>query len=55
MQALQVKATSHLVQALFTSETGQKGILQGLQQVLREKPQLKDAISSLLNDTNGQH
>ncbi len=43
-----------MVQALLTSEAGQDGIMQGLQQALVDKPELKNALNQLLNGKNGQ-
>lgn len=53
VQALQAKATSQLVQALLTSEAGQDGMLQGIKQALANKPQLREALATLLQDKAG--
>lgn len=53
VQALQAKATTHLVQALLTSEAGQEGMLQGIKQALANKPQLRETLATLLQDKVG--
>ena len=53
VQALQAKATAHLVQALLTSEAGQDGMLQGIKQALANKPQLREALATLLHNKAG--
>ena len=54
VQALQVKATSHLVKALTSTEAGQLGLLQGLQRAMSEDPGLKHALSQLVNGASRQ-
>ena len=55
MQALEVKATSHMIQTLLDTEAGQLGLVQGLQQALADRPQLRDALNKVLNNGSAQH
>ena len=54
MQALEVKATSHMVQALLDTEAGQLGLVQGLQQALAGKPQLREALNKVISSGSAQ-
>lgn len=55
VQALEAKATSHMIQALLDTEAGQLGLVQGLQQALAERPKLRDALNKVLNNGSAQH
>ena len=52
LQALQARGTSALVQSLLSSEVGEKGLVQGLQQALSDRPQLRTALEKLLQNSN---
>ena len=55
VQALQAKATSHVVQSLIESEAGQAGLVQGLRQALAERPELREVLNKALSSSPGQH
>lgn len=50
MQAVQAKVTSHIVQALVQTDAGQSGLLQGLQQALADRPELKTVLNKVLHN-----
>ena len=55
MQALQAKATSHVVQSLIESEAGQAGLVQGLQQALADRPELREVLNKAFSISPAQH
>lgn len=44
-----------MIQALLNSESGQAGLVQGLQQALADRPDLRDVLNKALGSSPAQH
>ena len=44
-----------MIQALIGTEAGQAGLVQGLQQALADRPELKDVLNKALSNIPAEH